>query len=231
MTGHNSGLHVEICQDRRQRVAGADQFSVQQPRDRRGLCDDRVAGPEHIGLRDRHEKIAPDLRKTIVADGDADPAQIDREMPHLAHKQIRGGFGDLFDTAPGAKVLDHERLVGLQMRIKIGGSIGVLDDDHFVGQILVAMGQIEDLRLFVDVVNHASQTRAAATLNIAKSVVSRRLRLLEDRYGTQLIDRRSGIWDVTAAGLELYQRAVRLLSEANEIDTDFTDARLSPAGP
>ncbi len=93
------------------------------------------------------------------------------------------------------------------------------------------MGQIEDLRLFVDVVTHASLTRAAATLNIAKSAVSRRLRLLEDRYGTQLIDRRPGVWEVTPAGHELYQRAVRLLTEAGEIDADFTSARLSLAGP
>jgi DNA-binding transcriptional LysR family regulator len=69
------------------------------------------------------------------------------------------------------------------------------------------MGQLEDLKLFVSVVDNQSITRAAAVLNIAKSAVSRRLSLIEERYGSKLIDRKSGNWQVTATGFELYQRA------------------------
>lgn len=93
------------------------------------------------------------------------------------------------------------------------------------------MGQIEDLRVFVDVVNNNGIARAGEALNIAKSAVSRRLKLMEERYGTQLIDRRPGVWEVTTAGQELYQRAVRVLAEADEIEADFTDIRQSLAGP
>lgn len=93
------------------------------------------------------------------------------------------------------------------------------------------MGQIEDLQTFVDVVNCNGIARAAASKNIAKSAVSRRIKLMEDRYGTQLIDRRPGMWKITAAGRELYQRALRLLGEAHDIETDFTQTRHSLAGP
>ena len=93
------------------------------------------------------------------------------------------------------------------------------------------MGQIEDLQTFVDVVNSSGIGRAAESMNIAKSAVSRRIKLIEDRYGAQLIDRSPGVWKITDAGRELYQRALRLLAEANDIETDFTRTRHSPAGP
>ena len=51
------------------------------------------------------------------------------------------------------------------------------------------MGQIEDLRLFALVVENRSISKVADKLNIAKSAVSRRLKLLEARFGTKLIDR------------------------------------------
>ena len=48
------------------------------------------------------------------------------------------------------------------------------------------MGKVEDLHLFTMVVEHRGIANAAARLNIAKSAVSRRLSLLEDRYSTNL---------------------------------------------
>ena len=93
------------------------------------------------------------------------------------------------------------------------------------------MGQIEDLRIFVDVVNSGGIGRAGEMHNIAKSAVSRRLKLVEERYGVLLIDRRPGVWDVTEAGQGLYQRAIRLIVEAGEIETDFIHTRHSLAGP
>ncbi|MBO6919722.1 MAG: LysR family transcriptional regulator [Rhizobiaceae bacterium] len=85
------------------------------------------------------------------------------------------------------------------------------------------MGQIEDFRLFIEVVDQESISKAANKLNIAKSAVSRRLALLEDRYSAKLINREPGNWSVTTTGRELYQRAVRLVGDMDEIDTDFKD--------
>lgn len=93
------------------------------------------------------------------------------------------------------------------------------------------MGQIEDLRLFSLVVENRSISRAAEKLHIAKSAVSRRLSLLEARYGSRLIDREPGKWEVTATGLELFQRAVRVVNDADEIENDFTEAPQNLAGP
>lgn len=93
------------------------------------------------------------------------------------------------------------------------------------------MGQIEDLRAYVEIVNNGGIARTAEGMNIAKSAISRRLKLLEERYGVQLIDRQPGSWEVTAAGQELYQRALRVLSEADDIEADFSHARQSLSGP
>ena len=93
------------------------------------------------------------------------------------------------------------------------------------------MGQIEDLRYFIVIVDEGSITRAAATLNIAKSAVSRRLALLEDRYETKLIERGPGSWKVTQTGEELYIRAMRAVGEIDEIDADFLSASADLSGP
>jgi DNA-binding transcriptional LysR family regulator len=93
------------------------------------------------------------------------------------------------------------------------------------------MGQIEDYRLFVQVVDHESISRAADHMAIAKSAVSRRLRLLEDRLESILIDRTPGAWAVTAKGAELYRRAKFMLAEADEIEADLGPARHAQSGP
>jgi DNA-binding transcriptional LysR family regulator len=93
------------------------------------------------------------------------------------------------------------------------------------------MGQIEDLKLFVSVVDNQSITRAAAVLNIAKSAVSRRLSLIEERYGSKLIDRKSGNWQVTATGFELYQRANLIVIDVDEIEQDFMSKDCDLQGP
>lgn len=93
------------------------------------------------------------------------------------------------------------------------------------------MGQIEDLRLFVLVVESGSISKAGEKLRIAKSAVSRRLNLLEERYGTRLIDRSPGVWAVTETGRELFQRAIRVVGDVNEIEDDFVNTSASISGP
>lgn len=93
------------------------------------------------------------------------------------------------------------------------------------------MGQIEDLKLFTIIVEQSSISRAAEVMNIAKSAVSRRLSLMEERYGARLITRDPGSWEVSATGRELYQRAINVVGEVDEIESDFTEATQDLAGP
>jgi len=93
------------------------------------------------------------------------------------------------------------------------------------------VGQIEDLRMFALVVENRSISKAALRLNIAKSAVSRRLTLLEERFGARLVDRAPGVWAVTPVGRELYQRAVRLVGDMDEINSDFVEISGTIAGP
>ena len=79
------------------------------------------------------------------------------------------------------------------------------------------MGQLEDLNLFSIIVENKSISKAAKKINIAKSAVSRRLSLLENKYELCLIDRDPGVWKLTDAGQELYQRAKRVVNDFEEI--------------
>ncbi len=51
------------------------------------------------------------------------------------------------------------------------------------------MGQLEDMYIFLRVVETGSITKAAEQMNIAKSAVSKRLSLLEQKLGIKLINR------------------------------------------
>ena len=93
------------------------------------------------------------------------------------------------------------------------------------------MGQLEDLRVFLDMVDNNGIAHAAEKLGIAKSAVSRRLKLLEERYGAQLIDCEPGVWEVADAGRELYQRVIKIVKEVDEIDSDFLNASADVEGP
>lgn len=78
------------------------------------------------------------------------------------------------------------------------------------------MGQLEDMAMFVRIVDAGSITKAAEQLNIAKSAVSRRLKELESRLGLQLISRTTRQSNLTQVGAHYYRQACNIL---NEVDT------------
>ena len=93
------------------------------------------------------------------------------------------------------------------------------------------MGQMEDLKLYVQVVEQGSISRAASNLRIAKSAVSRRISILEERYSSMLIDRTPGKWEITKVGLDLYQRSRALVAEFEEVNEDFMSLHAQISGP
>ena len=82
------------------------------------------------------------------------------------------------------------------------------------------MGQLEDLKAFTHIVEHESIGKAAALNGIAKSAMSRKLRLLEERLQTRLIVRTTRQWSLTEAGRQFYERGKQLLSSYDEIEAD-----------
>ncbi|WP_218182719.1 LysR family transcriptional regulator [Pseudomonas gingeri] len=73
----------------------------------------------------------------------------------------------------------------------------------------------EDLKAFAAVVECASLTRAAETLCLTQSAVSRRIQHLEQSLGVTLFDRTSRPPVPTAMGQRIYQHASGLLREAD----------------
>ena len=80
------------------------------------------------------------------------------------------------------------------------------------------MGQLEDMAMFVRIVESGSITKAAEQLNIAKSAVSRRLKELETRLGSQLISRTTRQSNLTQAGEQYYQKVSNILNEVDALN-------------
>ena len=79
--------------------------------------------------------------------------------------------------------------------------------------------ELRHLRYYVAVVEEQSFTKAAEKLFIAQPPLSRQIQNLEAELGTQLFERGSRPLKTTEAGQFFYQRAVKLLSNAEEIKT------------
>lgn len=88
------------------------------------------------------------------------------------------------------------------------------------------VGQLEDMAMFVRIVDAGSITKAAEQLGIAKSAVSRRLKDLETRLGSQLLSRTTRRSNLTEAGELYYRRANTILDEVAALNEQ---ARGSPA--
>jgi DNA-binding transcriptional LysR family regulator len=92
------------------------------------------------------------------------------------------------------------------------------------------MGQLEDMRIFVRIVEAGGVGRAADQLGMAKSGVSRSLASLENRLGVQLINRTTRRISLSGAGQEYYQAAVRIIGDISELDALTADTETSLQG-
>lgn len=92
------------------------------------------------------------------------------------------------------------------------------------------MGQIEDLRAFVQIVEQGSIGKAAEQAGIAKSAMSRKLRLLEERMQAVLIARTTRQWSLTEAGREYYDRGLGMLSAFDEFEGNVRNDNIDMRG-
>jgi len=92
------------------------------------------------------------------------------------------------------------------------------------------MGQLEDMRIFVRIVEAGGISKAADQLSMAKSGVSRSLAALENRLGVQLINRTTRRINLTGVGREYYEAAIKLIGDVSELDALTADAETSLHG-
>jgi DNA-binding transcriptional LysR family regulator len=78
------------------------------------------------------------------------------------------------------------------------------------------MGQAENLRAFVAIVENESIGKAAEQAGIAKSAMSRKLRLLEEQLQTELITRTTRQWELTEAGRQYFDKSVQIIAAMDE---------------
>lgn len=77
------------------------------------------------------------------------------------------------------------------------------------------MDRFFELKVFVEVVEAGSLSKAAERLSVAKSVVSRCLKALESRLGVELMVRTTRQQKLTEAGEAFHERARAVLDELN----------------
>ena len=90
------------------------------------------------------------------------------------------------------------------------------------------MSNFGDLEIFARVVAAGSMSAAGRELGLSPAVVSKRLRRLEDRLGTRLLQRTTRQIALTEAGQGFYERVVAILASVEEAES-FVSRRSSLA--
>lgn len=80
------------------------------------------------------------------------------------------------------------------------------------------MDRFENMNAFVRVVEAGSISAAADRMDVAKSVVSRRLKELEEHLGVELFHRTTRQMNLTDSGRAFYQQSVRILADFLEAE-------------
>ena len=90
--------------------------------------------------------------------------------------------------------------------------------------------RIDAMALFVTAIDTGSLSAAARERGLSLSSVSRHLTMLEERIGTRLIIRSTRKLALTEAGRAYYEKAKRLITEIDELESSLTAAAEIPAG-
>ncbi|RAI03512.1 LysR family transcriptional regulator [Acuticoccus sediminis] len=94
----------------------------------------------------------------------------------------------------------------------------------------IALDRLTGLLAFARAASLGSFTAAARSLSISPSAVSRSVQRLEARLGVSLFTRTTRALTLTPEGRELFERALRLLREVEEIEQAAMTARSDPVG-
>ncbi len=93
------------------------------------------------------------------------------------------------------------------------------------------MNDWDELRYFLATARQGSLTRAAQTLGVNHSTVSRRITAFESKLGTRLFDRSVSGFVVTQAGQEMMPTAERIEKEIALLDRQILSRDMTMTGP
>jgi DNA-binding transcriptional LysR family regulator len=108
-------------------------------------------------------------------------------------------------------------------------------DNSFFRQYIIAknaiiMNHLQDLEVFVLVVNSGNFAKAAAELEIHPSAISRRINHLEDRLGVRLFNRTTRSLNLTEVGERYLKRCLSILADLEEADREAKQHSEAPQG-
>ena len=89
---------------------------------------------------------------------------------------------------------------------------------------------LNDVRHFVQVVDHGGFAAAARALGLQRSLLSRRIAVLEEVLGVRLLQRSSRSFGVTEIGHEFYTHCAAMLEEARAAEQVAAQSRAVPHG-
>lgn len=89
---------------------------------------------------------------------------------------------------------------------------------------------LNDLRLFIRVIETGSFTAAGETLGVQKSTISRRIAQLEDDMGVRLLQRSTRRLQLTDEGQSLFERCGPLLDELEQTQAEVAATHTEPRG-
>ena len=89
---------------------------------------------------------------------------------------------------------------------------------------------LDNIALFVEVAKTRSFTRAADSLNMPASTLSRRISELEKNIGVRLLKRSTRRVDVTEAGAIYFERSQHIIDEARMAHEELVGITQQPKG-
>lgn len=92
------------------------------------------------------------------------------------------------------------------------------------------MDRLGEMEAFVKVVEAGGFTGAAKLLSLSKSAISKHVSALEQRLGTQLLQRTTRKVTLTEIGHAYYDQAIRALAAAEEADSVASAMQSTPTG-
>ena len=92
------------------------------------------------------------------------------------------------------------------------------------------MDKFSAMQAFIRVVEAGTFTKAADSMALPKPKVTRLIQTLETELQTKLLNRTTRRVTVTADGAAYYERAVRVMTEMEELETSMSHARANPRG-